>query len=249
MSNNLPLIENIGEFVAFVQRENPRLDEMCQFAVIRTFNFMESFAMFGATLGSDGLIRPAGQFGFSSEIMKSWESSNIDEDIPTADALKTNNIVWVSDKNSWNRDYPHLAKYETDFTANVFVAWPISIRGAYMSVLGLCARKVVSPTPELISFFETIGGLIALQLSNGNSIATTPEEDMIATQYNLFTRRQRDVIRLVADGLTNGQIASELGFSESTIRQETMRIYEILGASGRAEAIRMYRSIGQRRAS
>ena len=69
------------------------------------------------------------------------------------------------------------------------------------------------------------------------------------TKLNLFTRRQRDVIHLVAEGLTNTQIATELGFSESTIRQETMRIYEILGATGRADAVRMYRAVGARKVS
>jgi DNA-binding NarL/FixJ family response regulator len=66
---------------------------------------------------------------------------------------------------------------------------------------------------------------------------------------NLFSRRQRDVMHLISEGLTNPQIATELGFSESTIRQETMRIYEILGATGRADAVRMYRSMGQRKIS
>jgi DNA-binding CsgD family transcriptional regulator len=247
VSAEFPMMENLSDLIAFVQRENPDLDELCQFAVIRTFNFLQATAMFGATLESDGTIRPKGQFGFSTEVMKSWKSSSIDEDIPTADALKTNNIIWLGDKSHWLRDYPHLAKYENDFTANTFIAWPISVRGAYMSVLGLCARDIQAPTPSLISFFETVGGIFAMQLSQLTPTSTPQIDDQIAAQYNLFTRRQRDVIRLVADGLTNQQIGTELGFSESTIRQETMRIYEILGASGRTEAIKMYRSLGVKR--
>ena len=244
MDSNLPLIENIGELISFIQRENPSLDELCQFAVLRTFNFLEATALFGASLEGNGTIRPTGQFGFSQAIMESWEKSSIDDDLPTADALKTNNIIWLANKAEWNRDYPDLVKYEQELSANTFIAWPISIRGAYMSVLGLCAKKVMPPTPLLISFFETVGGIIALQLSQNISKASAKEGDSFVAHFNLFTRRQRDIIRLVADGLTNGQIGGELGFSESTIRQETMRIYEILGAAGRAEAIKMYRTLG-----
>ena len=244
MDSDLPLIENIGELIAYIQRENPTLDELCQFAVLRTFNFLEANALFGASLEGDGTIRPTGQFGFSPAIMESWNSSSIDEDLPTADALKTNNIIWLADKDEWNREYPHLAQYEQDLNANTFIAWPISIRGAYMSVLGLSARKSISPTPSLISFCETVGGIFALQLSQNTSSAAAREGDSFIAHFNLFTRRQREIIRLVADGLTNAQIGAELGFSESTIRQETMRIYEILGASGRAEAIKMYRTLG-----
>ena len=246
VSNQIPLMENLSELISFVQSERPNLDELCKFAVTRTFNFFDATAMFGASLESDGTISPMGQFGFSEEIMKSWSTSSINEEIPTADALKTNNIVWLADKDAWARDYPNLAKYENDFTTNTFIAWPISVRGAYMSVLGLCARGVYPPSPTLISFFETVGGIFAMQLSQSASTKTTAEADHVSTQYSLFTRRQRDVIRLVADGLTNQQIGSELGFSESTIRQETMRIYEILGAAGRADAVKMFRQLGNK---
>lgn len=249
MSTTQPLMENVGELIAYIQREDPSLEEMCQFAVIRTFGFLDAIAMFEAVLEPDGTIRPVGQFGFSAEVMKSWTSSNINEDIPTADALKTNNIVWIADKKAWETEYPHLAEYEMDYTTNTFVAWPVTVRGAHMSVLGLCLRGVEAPTPGLISFFETVGGIFALQQSKNSRVTTTSVEDELVAKLNLFTRRQRDVIRLVADGLTNTQIAGELGFSESTIRQETMRIYELLGATGRADAVRMYRSAGARKVS
>lgn len=244
MAEDQPLIPLIIDFVEFLKRENPTFDQMCQFSVIRTFGFLKATSMFGAKLEPTGTIRPIGQFGFSKEVMKSWESSHVDEDIPTGDALKTNNIIWLADKDQWLRDYPHLAKYSLEMTANTFIAWPISVRGAYMSVLGICLESNLKPTPDLISLFETIGGLIALQLSKSTESASDPESDRISALINFFTRRQRDVLTLVSDGLTNPQIAKELGFSESTIRQETMRIYEILGASGRADAIKLFRSIG-----
>lgn len=239
-----PLIENLSELITYVQSKNPSVDEICQFSVIRTFNFLGAIAMFQATLDPDGTIRGVGQFGFSKQVMESWTNSNINEDLPTADAIKTNNIIWIADKENWHREYPHLSKYENEYMANAFVAWPISIRGAHMSVLGLCLNRVEAPCPELVSFFETVGGVIALHQSKLVEGGAGNIDKDIAKKFGLFTRRQRDVIRLITDGLTNMQIASELGFSESTVRQETMRIYEILGATGRSDAIRMYRSLG-----
>jgi DNA-binding CsgD family transcriptional regulator len=46
---------------------------------------------------------------------------------------------------------------------------------------------------------------------------------------------------MIADGRTNYQIANELGYSQSTIRQDTIKIYEILGVAGRKGAIVAYR--------
>ena len=244
VSTNYPLIENLSELITHIQKRNPSVDELCQFAVVRTFNFLGGIAMFQATLDPDGTIRNVGQFGFAREVIESWKNSSINEDLPTADALKTNNIVWIADKDGWHKDYPHLANYENEYMANTFVAWPISVRGAHMSVLGLCLNRIEPPTSELVSFFETVGGIIALQQSKMYDGEIAEVDQDILRKFGLLTRRQRDVIRLVTDGLTNLQIANELGFSESTIRQETMRIYEILGATGRADAIRMYRTLG-----
>lgn len=59
-----------------------------------------------------------------------------------------------------------------------------------------------------------------------------------------LTARQLRVLSLMAKGMTNGQIARVLAFSESTVRQETMAIYRTLQVKGRAEAIAYGRTHG-----
>jgi DNA-binding NarL/FixJ family response regulator len=44
------------------------------------------------------------------------------------------------------------------------------------------------------------------------------------------------ILQGLADGKTNAQIAQEMILSESTIRQETVKIFRALGVHGRAEA-------------
>lgn len=52
-----------------------------------------------------------------------------------------------------------------------------------------------------------------------------------------LSARQQRVLELMAQGMTNGQIARALKFSESTVRQETMAIYRYLQVPGRVEAV------------
>lgn len=59
-----------------------------------------------------------------------------------------------------------------------------------------------------------------------------------------LTSRQLRVLSLMAKGMTNGQIARVLAFSESTVRQETMAIYRTLQVKGRAEAVDFGRTHG-----
>jgi DNA-binding NarL/FixJ family response regulator len=52
-----------------------------------------------------------------------------------------------------------------------------------------------------------------------------------------LTPRQNDLLRLVAAGHTNTQIARRLGISEGTVRTHLENIYERLGVSSRTAAV------------
>jgi DNA-binding CsgD family transcriptional regulator len=52
-----------------------------------------------------------------------------------------------------------------------------------------------------------------------------------------LTLRQKDLLRLVAAGHTNTQIARRLGITEGTVRTHLENIYERLGVSSRAAAV------------
>ena len=51
-----------------------------------------------------------------------------------------------------------------------------------------------------------------------------------------LSARQVSILRGMVEGKTNHELATELGFSVSTVRYETMRIYQALGVSDRKEA-------------
>lgn len=58
-----------------------------------------------------------------------------------------------------------------------------------------------------------------------------------AAEAEGLTPRELDVLRLIADGATNPQIATQLAYSLSTIRTDTVSIYKKLGVGGRTEAV------------
>lgn len=53
-----------------------------------------------------------------------------------------------------------------------------------------------------------------------------------------LTDREIDVLRLVADGRTNRAIATRLGIGEATVKTHLMHVYEKLGVTDRASAVR-----------
>lgn len=54
---------------------------------------------------------------------------------------------------------------------------------------------------------------------------------------NLLSKREESVVRLVADGMTNKAISSELRLSEHTVRNYLFRIFDKLGVSSRVELV------------
>ena len=60
----------------------------------------------------------------------------------------------------------------------------------------------------------------------------------------LLTRREADVLELLADGLTNREIASRLFISEKTVSTHIGHIYDKLGVHSRVEAAGRARAIG-----
>lgn len=58
-----------------------------------------------------------------------------------------------------------------------------------------------------------------------------------ANGEKLLTSREEQVVALVADGLSNRDVAGELGLSEHTEKKYLFRIFEKLGISSRVELV------------
>lgn len=53
---------------------------------------------------------------------------------------------------------------------------------------------------------------------------------------DLLSHRQREILQLVVEGLSNAEIARRLYLSESTVKQHLRAAYKLLGVSNRTEA-------------
>ena len=85
------------------------------------------------------------------------------------------------------------------------------------------------------------------QLAAGRTTAAVLLGPRDAPVDELLTRREREVLRLMAAGATNSAIAEQLVVSEGTVKSHVKRILRRLGARNRVEATSIYlRSVGER---
>jgi len=113
---------------------------------------------------------------------------------------------------------------------------PIRKFGSSLGVLAIFGRRF-SIDEDCRVFLELVAGLMALKL-NWN-FAAQPDEaagKSLPLRDEALTNRERLVQGLMKLGKTNAEIADELGYSESTIRQDAVSMFSKLGVKNRKEA-------------
>jgi DNA-binding NarL/FixJ family response regulator len=66
--------------------------------------------------------------------------------------------------------------------------------------------------------------------------------DESLADLDILSSRQREILELVTDGLSNAQIAKRLYLTESTVKQHLRSAYKILGVRNRTEAAKLVRN-------
>jgi DNA-binding NarL/FixJ family response regulator len=101
----------------------------------------------------------------------------------------------------------------------------------------------VSPPEQLLDAVRTVAGgrgLLdpAVTLRVIQSLASAPQVDPArAAQLGELTERETDVLRLVASGLSNAEIAAELYLGEATVKTYLSRMLMKLGLRDRVQAV------------
>jgi DNA-binding NarL/FixJ family response regulator len=88
----------------------------------------------------------------------------------------------------------------------------------------VCEGQIWIGNAELEYVFEALAQARPLRVVNPDGL-------------NLLSRREEEVMRSVADGLGNREIAERMGLSEHTVKNYLFRIFDKLGISNRVELV------------
>jgi two-component system, NarL family, response regulator YdfI len=97
-----------------------------------------------------------------------------------------------------------------------------------------------APDDVLSAIYAAHDGLVLLSTPTAESLATVYGDQPLEVEVGLseeITSRETDVLRMLAEGLVNKDIAVRLGISEHTVKFHISSILDKLGASTRTEAV------------
>ena len=220
----------------------PTLDDVAQFLVLDIFREHKPRAALISVFDSSGNVTAAGSFGLASEVVRALRRMSLWDRSPAVDAIRDGEPLILNDRDSLLGQYPWLENH--DGLLNPTMVWPLTLGTQRLGSLQMqfadpVSRDAVAPV------FKATAPILGLYVSLRSTSVTpaeperphaTPRSGNGQVEAELSPRQVR-ILHLLAEGLTNPQIAARIGFSDSTVRQETMAIYRYLGADGRREAV------------
>jgi len=230
-------LNRVAGLARFFAEGEKSTEQVARFLVLNTFADLSANTLYLVEIVDDGYLSPIGSFGFDKLLVAEWGRFPLTLHVPITQAIHLDECVIIKSLEDLYSQYPftkEIKNLHTDWKSGI--SFPMLPFGA----VSLTLSQQLTENEDLCEFIRTIGAMLALQFSkipiNGSSKANGGKKNGGSQNIEL-SERQKIIHSLMSQGFTNAQIASELGFSESLIRQETMQVFRILGVSGRKEII------------
>jgi DNA-binding CsgD family transcriptional regulator len=231
--------KDLASIASDLTRENLNLPMILQIFSMRRFADRKFLASSFLHVSPDGMLEIQGFYGANlDEMGLSSEGLSVFSDHPAAECIRNDAIVCTE---PGSNGHPAIKI--------ALIAWPIYRESRTIGALLTMTDRGCDDSEDSMACFESLSLLMNNAL---NRVIKERNQKLIGTRTNgkahpeatqeHLTERQEVILRLISEGRTNADIAQLLGYSESLIRQETIRIYAHLGCDGRQEAALIYRS-------
>lgn len=145
----------------------------------------------------------------------------------------------------WEQDKTHQARHELLQAVRAAepegIIGPFLMCGARLIPLLTLAAQSTSPTPGQRRFIDSV--LAELRATRPDAPTLSTADLARRTLAAAISPREQELLRVLALGLTNREIAEQLMLEESTIRTHLRNIYRKLGVNSRVQAIGRAREI------
>ena len=244
-------LELVEDFSEYLGENNHGLDDTIKYLTLYTFAPLGCIGTFLSAIKLDGTAELISKFGMRKNIFDLYPHEiPLSEENPVAEAVKNRTLVWLDEVPDWSDGLLIPTREKLLDEIKSFISWPIERSHSPIATLSIFCTSDADHSNEVSAFLKAINSIFAVffsKFNNGHRELQT-DQQMLNTARLVFegrklTERQSQILELMAEGKTNLAISQMLGFSESTIRQESIRIYEKLRCDGRKEASLIYNEL------
>ncbi len=235
-------LEIISDFTIFLQNKGLTIQNICQYLVTVTLKDYGFYCSVFAEIQKSGQVRVTSHFGADPKVVEAWQDMSLEIKTPVNDCLRENRIVWINTLPNYSQDYELLNLLPTDDRLKTLVAFPLRGSSHLLGALSILSSKKIELDTEIELLIKSLGHLTALRmeinsnLKNKSMDLSNGESPISATNLSQLTPRQKKILEMLIEKKTNKEIADVLIYSVSTIKQETIAIYEKLGLRGREDS-------------
>lgn len=235
-------LEIITDFTIFLQSKGLTIQNICQYLVTVSLKDFGFYCAVFAEIQKNGQVRVTSHFGADQKDVEAWQDMAIEIKTPVNDCLRENRIVWINTLPNYSQEYELLNSLPTDNQLKTLVAFPLRGSSHLLGAISILSSKKIELDTEIELLIKSLCHMTALRMEINskirNKLTDSQNEKSSDSNSNLtkLTPRQQKILELLIEKKTNKEIADVLIYSVSTIKQETIAIYEKLGLRGREDS-------------
>lgn len=204
-------------------------NDLCRTVVHGGFTGVETHGCHMYVLDHNSDLKQVAGYGIShneaADLVSAWDDS------PVAKCIREKDLVF---------------RPATEEGARALICLPFLKENTPVGCVCLTISGAVTELPSLPGLVPIVGKLGAFYLERSGVAGSSRKESHSNSNGNGddLTKRQVRILEMMAEGMSNVEIAREMLLSESSIRQETVRIYRSLSVGGRIEASKKAKTLG-----
>jgi DNA-binding CsgD family transcriptional regulator len=243
-------VDFLPDLIKFLAK-NPDRAGVCQFIALNWPGSDPIHRVALLEVEQDASVRVTGWFGFNSDVLEPFERTSLWDELPVSVAIREHRTLMFSDATALDREFPRLNG--NGLQVGSLVVTPIISAGQAIGACSLIGDDGIPALDEHAELLQSVCLVLGLYLLSRSLKPEAAAQQLRAPRAPAaehahvplhLSARQHTVLSYLEQRLTNRQIAARMGFSESTIRQETMAIYRFLDVAGRHEAVEVARARG-----
>jgi DNA-binding CsgD family transcriptional regulator len=235
-------IEIVTDFTIFLQNKGLTMQDICQYLVTVSLKSYGFYSSVFAEIQKNGLVRVTSHFGADPKDVEAWQDMAIEIKTPINDCIRENRIVWINTLPNYSQEYELLNSLPTDDRLKTLVAFPIRGSSHLLGAISILSSEKMELDTKMELLIKSLCYMAAMRMeinskSKPKSIDPHNGENPFSnSNLSKLSPRQKKILEMLIEKKTNKEIADELIYSVSTIKQETIAIYEKLGLRGREDS-------------